>query len=194
MKTKIALAFVLALAAAGAAFAQPHGEAVVYDGPQLNGRNYVLRSDIPNFEPIGFNDRTSSIRVVRGTWEFCTDAHYEGRCKVYGPGEYRDLGRQGDRISSARLVRGRPPVEPIARVRLFEGRDFSGRSLTLEQTAPNLEPSGFNDRAKSMIVEHGHWRLCSDAHGRGHCEEFGPGRYAHLPQELRHRLSSVFLK
>jgi hypothetical protein len=194
MKTTIALAFVLALVAAGAAFAQPHGEAVVYDGPYLNGRNYVLRGDVPNFEPIGFNDRTSSIRVVRGTWEFCTDANYQGRCKVYGPGDYRDLGRQGDRISSARQVRGRPPVEPTPRLTLYDGRDFSGRSLTLDMTAPNLEPSGFNDRARSMIIEHGRWRLCSDAHGRGHCEDFGPGRYAQLPPELRHRLSSVFLK
>jgi hypothetical protein len=194
MKTQITLAFVLALSFAGPALAQHGGEAVVYDGPNLNGRNYVLLGDVPNFEPIGFNDRTSSIRVVRGEWEFCTDAHYQGRCKVYGPGVYRDLGRQGDRISSARLVHARPPPEPIARVRLFEGSDFSGRTLTIEQTAPNLEPHGFNDRTKSIIVEHGHWRLCSDAHGAGHCEEFGPGRYPRLPQGLRNRLSSVYLQ
>jgi hypothetical protein len=280
------LAFVLALFAAGAALAQPRGEAVLYEGPEFNGRNYVLRGDLNNFEHIGFNDRTSSIYVVSGTWEFCTDAYFHGECRSYGPGEYRNLGRQGNRLSSARLVvterpRGEgargdvvlydrrnfdgvlraldgptPNFEPLgmndrvssivvrrgpwefctdanyrgtchvygpgeyavlpsgqgnayssarpvqsippppgrARIRLYDGADFSGRALWLDQTTPNLEHTGFNDRVNSIIVESGRWRLCTDANGRGACRELGPGRYPILPHELRSRISSVFLQ
>jgi hypothetical protein len=183
----------LLLTAAGAVLAQPRGEAVVYDQPDFRGRNYTLRGEVPNFERIGFNDRTSSIRVLSGMWEFCTDANFRGSCRTFGPGEYRDLRQQGDRISSARLVH-RPGGGHHARLQLFSGRDFSGASIGFDGSNQNLEKSGFNDRAHSMIIEGGRWRLCSDAYGRGECREFGPGRYATLPHELRSRVSSVFLQ
>ena len=183
----------LLLTAAGAAFAQPRAEAVVYDQPDFRGRNMTLRGEVPNFEKIGFNDRTSSIRILHGTWEFCTDAHFQGTCKTFAPGEYRDLGRQGDHISSARLVHGRHGGGHRVRIELFEGRDYNGRSIGFDQTSQNLEKSGFNDKANSIVVEGGRWRLCSDAHGRGECREYGPGRH-HLPHELRSRVSSVYLQ
>ena len=179
----------LTLGAACTVLAQPRGEAIVYDGPNLNGRSHHLRGEVANFEKIGFNDRTSSIRVVSGTWEFCTDAHFQGRCKSYTPGEYRHIGKE-NRISSARLVH----VRHQARIRLYENRDFGGQSFTLDQSAPNFEPHGFNDRTRSFVIEHGHWRICSDAYGKGHCEEFGPGRYGSLPHGLRGRVSSAYLK
>jgi len=180
----------LSLVVAGTSLAQPGGEAVIYDKPDFRGRNHTLRGETVNFEKIGFNDRTSSIRVVSGTWEFCTDANFQGSCRKFGPGEYRDLGHQGDRISSARLV-GRHGHR--ARIELYEGRDYNGRSIGFDQTNTNLEKTGFNDKASSIVVEGGRWRLCSHAHGGGDCREYGPGRH-HLPHELRSRVSSVYLQ
>jgi hypothetical protein len=54
---------------------------------------------------VDFNDRTSSIVIREGRWEFCDDAGYRGQCMVLGPGEYPSLDRLNDRISSMRRVR-----------------------------------------------------------------------------------------
>lgn len=58
----------------------------------------------------GFNDRTSSIVIRSGRWEFCTDADYRGRCVTLGPGSYGNLRDQGlnDEISSLRPAGGPP--------------------------------------------------------------------------------------
>ncbi|HRE14751.1 MAG TPA: beta/gamma crystallin-related protein, partial [Usitatibacteraceae bacterium] len=58
--------------------------------------------------------------------------------------------------------------------------------------SPNLERLGFNDKAESVIVEGGTWRLCSDSRGEGACREFRPGQYPVLTGELRNRVSSAF--
>ena len=105
MNRIIASTMLAALAlCAGLTEAAPGPEIVLYGKQGFQGKRVVLKNDIPNFENIGFNDRASSIRVVHGTWEFCTDAFFRGNCRVLGPGEYPDLGGQDNRISSARLV------------------------------------------------------------------------------------------
>lgn len=152
--------------------------------------------EVRNFERRGFNDRIGSLVVRRGRWQFCTDAGFRGNCRTYGPGEYRSLGDGHDNAySSARRVarpgkggggKGREP-----RITLYDSTEFRGRALSLDETARNLEPLGFNDRVESVIVERGAWRLCSDAHGAGRCRDFAPGRYPVLPSELRSKLSSV---
>jgi hypothetical protein len=285
MNTNRTIAIALFMGACGMAAAeQSPGEVVVYDGPDFSGRSRVLRADAPNFAYGGMNDTISSIYVMRGAWEFCTDAYYHGDCRVYQPGEYRDLGPQSNRLTSARVVRTAPPeperrgdvalygrheyreflaglegptpnFEPLgfndrvasivvrrgtwefcsdadyrgscrvygpgeydrlptgregyssarpvqtggpvahaARIQLFQGPEFQGRSVWYVDSVRNLDNTGFNDRAESMIIERGHWRLCADADGRGACREFGPGRYPILPPELRDRVSSLFVK
>ncbi|MEP7260926.1 MAG: beta/gamma crystallin-related protein [Usitatibacter sp.] len=306
----LAMALILAVSSAALpALAQPaRGEAVVFTGGNFSGPSIVLRNDTANFEPLGFNDRAASLRVIHGTWELCDDSFYRGSCRVYSPGEYRDLGGQSQRVSSARLVvsgapgwgpgggpGGHPapgggwegvgggdvavfegrdfrgylanltaptrnfevlgfndrvssmvvrrglwefctdsefgggcqiygpgeysslpgasnayssarPIQPTrgdrnpnrrrgrASIVLFDGADFSGRSLSLDNSADNLNDIGFNDRVDSVIVEGGRWRLCSDAGGRGSCQDYGPGRYRVLPPQLRGRLSSVYVR
>ena len=46
---------------------------------------------------------------------------------------------------------------------------------------PNLNTTGFNDRASSLRVQSGYWIFCSDSEFRGECRTFGPGDYASLP-------------
>ena len=74
-----------------------------HDG--FRGRRLGLRNDLAQFDSQNFNDLASSIVVNRGQWEVCADERYAGRCKIFGPGRYPDLGDFGDQISSARRVR-----------------------------------------------------------------------------------------
>lgn len=188
------------------------GDVSLFDARNFVGFLATLNEPMRDFERIGINDRVASIIVNRGTWEFCTDAQFKGTCRLYGPGEYRQLpSGQDDAYSSARPVAGAPSrVEnPVARAPapsgerwgagrpraiFFDSQDFHGRSLWVDATTPNLELVGFNDRAQSLIVEGGTWRMCSDAAGRGRCHDFGPGRYPILPQDLQSRLSSAQLR
>jgi hypothetical protein len=78
------------------------------------------------------------------------------------------------------------------RIRFFEYPNYAGRSIWLDRDAPNFDSLGFNDRAESVIVEGGVWRLCSDARGEGSCRTFRAGQYPVLPPELKSRVSSAF--
>ncbi len=176
------------------------GEVAIFDGREFRGFLANLTAPTRNFQSLGFNDRVASMVVRRGLWEFCTDDEYRGSCQVYGPGQYASLPGAADAYSSARPVQSsrgeRNPARRQARPSsvMFDGADFSGRSIALDNTSDNLERVGFNDRVASAIVEGGRWRLCSEAGGRGQCEEVGPGRYRLLPPDLHSRVSSVFLQ
>jgi hypothetical protein len=181
--TVVALA---GLALSTCVFAQ---EVILYSGQDFKGRSVTLHQDAANFERFNFNDKVSSLRVKHGTWELCTDSDYRGRCRVFEPGNYASLGRENDAYSSARLVRGGGDKHP--RIVLFDRENHSGRSVELDGMVDNFERIGFNDRAQSIVVERGTWRLCSNSEGHGACREFGPGRH-HLPPELRAKVSSAY--
>ena len=152
--------------------------------------------------------------VNGGNWELCTDAYFRGSCSVYGPGRYRDLGggmvRQLSSIRPADNARNDPdrggyiPAPPSAapqpyypqpqggaRAILFSEHDLRGANLVIDGDIPNLDVTGFNDRASSMRVESGYWMFCSDAGFRGDCRTFGPGDYPNLPDGFEGRISSV---
>jgi len=78
-----------------------------------------------------------------------------------------------------------------AEMTLFIGSDFRGADLTLNGTTNNLERSGFNDRAESVIVRSGRWEVCSDANFAGDCAVLGPGQYRMLDGPLFRRISSA---
>jgi hypothetical protein len=182
------------------------GDVSVFDARDFRGFLTTLSDPVRDFERIRINDSIASIIVNRGTWEFCTHANFSGDCHVYGPGEYRSLpsGRD-DAYSSARPIEPNPvarrpaqgagpasrPPGRRAQVAIFEGIDFQGRSIFLTAPMANLEFMDFNDRARSIVVDGGTWRLCSDANGQGECHEFGPGRYPAIPRGLSGRVSSA---
>lgn len=198
MKKTIASTLLAALAfGAGLAQAAPRGEVMLFGGQDFQGQRLTIKQDVPNFEGIGFNDRTSSLVVRHGVWEFCTDAFFRGNCRTLGPGEYHDLGSQDNRISSARMVAaGRPgwgqggggwkPPGPDwssmghGDVQLFHGQQFRGFIANLDAEAPNFEPLGFNDKVSSLIVRRGVWEFCTDAGFRGSCRTYTPGEYPDL--------------
>jgi len=88
---------------------QAAAQVTFYDRQDFHGRAFVVDRAIPNFDPLGFNDRASSAVVDRGRWEVCEDAGFRGRCVVLRRGSYPSLAAIGmdRRISSVRPVEGR---------------------------------------------------------------------------------------
>ncbi len=77
-----------------------------------------------------------------------------------------------------------------ASVTFYQGENFAGREITVNQTVNNFDGTGFNDRARSAVVNDGQWEVCVDANFSGGCQVLGPGRYPDLGG-LAGRVSSV---
>ena len=83
-------------------------------------------------------------------------------------------------------------AQAAAQITLYEGEGFRGRVFATSQPVWNLDPTGFNDRASSLIVERGRWQVCEDARFQGRCVVLGPGNYPQLASMgLNERISSV---
>lgn len=83
-------------------------------------------------------------------------------------------------------------VQAAAQVTLHENEGFQGRSLSSQQRAPNLQRSGFDDRASSAIVVGKRWQACEEGRFRGRCMVLRPGQYPSLAaMGLNDRISSL---
>ena len=86
----------------------------MYSGPNFTGRSLQLSSNVPNFDRVNFNDEGQSMVIQSGTWEFCTDAYFGGRCRVLGPGQYASLDPvMSGAISSVRVANTAPISAPV---------------------------------------------------------------------------------
>jgi hypothetical protein len=86
-----------------------------YEDSDFQGRTFNTGMDVVNFRNHGFNDRASSVVVLREQWEVCEGADYAGRCKVLRPGDYPSLALMGlnDRISSVRVLNANANVDLV---------------------------------------------------------------------------------
>jgi hypothetical protein len=187
LRTLVGLGLAATAAAAGA-------QITFYDAPRFAGQPFTANQAVPNFADVGYNDRAASAIIRGGTWQLCTDAYFRGRCESLPPGEYGDLSIVGIvyAVSSARELTGWPGggAGGGGRVVLYDSTGFYGRTFDVNGAVVNLDGSGFNDRAQSMIVHEGTWELCVDANFGGHCQAFAPGRYSDLGP-LTGQLSSM---
>lgn len=79
--------------------------AILYEGPNMSGRSIAIEDETLTNLGTRFNDRASSLRVLRGYWIFCSDIGFRGECRTFGPGEYPTLPWALDnRISSGRRI------------------------------------------------------------------------------------------
>lgn len=67
-----------------------------------------------------------------------------------------------------------------SQVTLYGQEGLQGRAFTAGGTVENLQGTGFNDRASSMVVQRGEWEICSDSYFRGDCRIVRPGTYPSL--------------
>jgi hypothetical protein len=210
-----------AAAAVFAAFTQAAfaGEMTLFSDGGFRGNHVTLQRDAYDLAEFGFNDRASSLVVRSGVWQLCEHKDFGGYCAEFGPGEYRELPRFNDRISSAReLSRGRDERgggwrgdreerrdERDGRrgdwrdgrghgggeaVQLFSGPRFEGPAIGISGDVRSLDNVGFNDRAVSIVINEGRWEFCEHGDFRGQCVVFGPGRYPFLEQ-MNNRISSM---
>ncbi len=216
MKRLLAAAAVLATFAQ-AAFA---GEITLFTDNDFRGARVSIDRDVYNLADIGFNDRASSLVVRSGVWQMCEHKDFGGYCAEFGPGEYRELPRFNDSVSSVREVsRGRGYDDrrgghggPGWRgdrderggrdwrderggprgeaVQLFSGPRFEGAAVSVSGDFRSLNDVGFNDRAGSIVINEGRWEFCEHGDFRGQCVVFGPGRYPFL-EGMSDRISSM---
>jgi uncharacterized protein YcfJ len=79
-----------------------------------------------------------------------------------------------------------------AAITLYGGENFHGQSFTADRDVWNLDRSGFNDRASSVIVDRGRWELCEHARFEGRCVVLRRGQYPSLaPFGLGNAVSSL---
>jgi uncharacterized protein YcfJ len=79
-----------------------------------------------------------------------------------------------------------------AEITFYPGDDFHGRGFTVDREVSNLDKTGFNDRARSAIVNAGRWEACEDAYFRGRCVVLRPGSYDSLEgMGMSERISSI---
>jgi Beta/Gamma crystallin len=90
-------------------------------------------------------------------------------------GGVRYTGTLDARVFSAGAPSTRHPIW------IFEGREFTGRSLRTRNDIPDLRQYSFNDVAGSVFVTHGTWELCQDLNYTGRCYTAGPGQHFELP-------------
>jgi uncharacterized protein YcfJ len=83
-------------------------------------------------------------------------------------------------------------TQAVAQITLYEGDGFRGRAFSADKPIWNFEPYGFNDRARSAVVERGRWEACEDARFEGRCVVLRPGSYESLAgMGMSKRISSV---
>jgi len=136
------------------------------------------------------NHRIESMREVS---RYADNKRYEDRIVYRGGDRYaenRNLdnryadNRYGDnRYSNDRRSRG-PAVE------LYDGPDFSGRTVRIHGDTPSLYKRGFDDQASSMVIREGVWQVCTNEGYDGMCHTFQPGEYADL-RRFDNRIGSL---
>jgi hypothetical protein len=80
-------------------------DVVLFEHRDFGGQSRPIRGNEPDLVRMGFNDQTSSFKIMRGEWEFCEDAYYRGRCWTYSYDAPVLPKKQNDRYSSLRRIR-----------------------------------------------------------------------------------------
>ena len=92
MHTLVKSVFMVATAAV---VTQAAAQVTFYEHDGFEGRSFTTERQVGNFERFGFNDRASSVVVLRDRWEVCSDVQFSGRCVVLRAGRYPSLTAMG---------------------------------------------------------------------------------------------------
>ncbi len=193
------------------------GQITLYERPDFQGRYVVANGGIPVVQGQGFGNTASSIVVVDGIWEVCSDANFNGRCVQLAPGNYPGIdARLNGRIASVRPIGYADGPRPVAiapqpyanpvpavvnpplvtgRALLYELPNFGGAWVAFDRGEANdLDWAHFSNplhRAVSIRVEAGTFLFCTDMAFQGECRVLGPGEYPQLPGPLITGISSA---
>jgi hypothetical protein len=191
------------------------GQVTLYERPDFQGHYLVANEGIAAVGRQALGNTASSIVVVDGTWEVCTDAYFRGRCTQLMPGNYPgiDVTLNG-RIASVREVGladpprvalvPEPYVNPptvfepplvTGRAILYEDPNFGGARAVLDRGEANdMEWAHFTNparRATSIRIEGAPFLVCTDLAFQGECRVLRPGEYGQLPGTLAGGIASA---
>ena len=161
---------------------------------------FTVRRDIADLRRAGIDNKTSSLRVSGGAWMVCNRPNFRGQCRTFTQsiGDLRNTEFQ-DNISSVRRVGNGGggyndgnggggynggnggggynggdgssngcSTSGRASLVLFEDRVYRGSCLAVTGSIGDL--SNFRNRASSVRVVRGTWKLCTGVNFRGSCE------------------------
>lgn len=77
----------------------------LFEHARFEGRRASFQGETRSMRGADFNDRASSMVIFEGQWQLCEHDNFGGRCQVYGPGRYDNLGNMNDQVSSLRRIR-----------------------------------------------------------------------------------------
>ena len=171
----------LALGVAALSSTAAWADVTFYEGENFAGQPFEVHGAVPNFVERGFNDRARSA-VVEAPVEVCMDINYFGGCTVLAPGRYPTLGELTGRISSVRTV-GAPRGGPVATsgvITFYQSENFGGRAFSAKGPVSSLSERGYDNHARSAVVEGSPVEVCIDVNYGGGCTVLNPGRYPTL--------------
>jgi hypothetical protein len=159
---------------------------------------FTVRRDIADLRRGGIDNKTSSLRVSGGAWMVCNRPNFRGACRTFTQsiGDLRNTEFQ-DNISSVRRVGNGSggggfnggsgsnngsgggyndgngsssscSTSSRASLVLFEDRVYRGSCLAVTGSVGDL--SNFRNRASSVRVVRGRWKLCTGVNFRGACQ------------------------
>jgi hypothetical protein len=152
------------------------GQVILFENVNFHGRHKHVLGPEPNLNASDdsfFNDRVSSVVVLRGTWEFYRDSGFNGPYPpTLGPARSGDgipglfpfvanVQIKNDDMSSLRPIAGGAKIDGSntllgGEVILFENANFHGQHKHVFGPEANLNASDdnfFNDRVSSMVIE-----------------------------------------
>lgn len=148
-----------------------HAHAILFEHSNFHGAHKHVFAEEPNLAASDdwfFNDRTSSIAILSGGWQFFRHINFANPYPLtLGAGLHPWVGGasiNNDDLSSLRHIHSNPQQNgtPLAgHLVLFEHANYHGAHKHIFQAEPNLnagDDSFFNDRVSSLAVREGQWR------------------------------------
>lgn len=172
----------------------------LYQLPHFGGMVVPLMESVPDLDAIAF-DAPMSLKAKSGIWAVYSEINYQGSHAIINPGGpigrpeeilWTIVGRRDDAkrkaraavtISSVKLLKGQ--------IVLYSGTNYSGKHISLTESAPRLSAFSFNDRASSVRVISGTWQLYQNNYYEGASFTTSGSAYSPIPRIPSRSLSSV---
>ena len=85
--------------------AQGNGHALVFfSAPGFMGKSQETDQEAVAVVETAFGAPPRSLVVREGTWQACTEPGYQGVCRIFRPGRYRDLQSDAQPVASLRRI------------------------------------------------------------------------------------------
>jgi hypothetical protein len=83
---------------------------ILFEHENFDGNSITLENDTPNLSDLGWNDQTSSVKILSGEWQLWSNADFNGVALQLTSGDYPKLSdidaRFNDVISSVKAFVG----------------------------------------------------------------------------------------